>query len=309
MPYDNPLNRKIADRVRQINEKYIQHTLNSYDLKVADYTVGTARKNLVNESNINREKADLLDKEDDLYSDSGSETDKELEPNQYESNELEGGAYGSKGGFAKGTWRDTGFDNTMGAGKTHPQYHNNENKFEGGNFFSDFGKGFKKGFSSIVKPASAILGLLPIPQAQVASKVLGTASDIIGSAKKIRKPRKELLLKRVMDGGEKPNKTYIGLMSGGKRRGRPSKMKLQGGAENLARPFNMIDKAGITGSGKKRIVGGKHLVPVAQMPSSGMSGQGKLKSRSDLVKKIMNDRKVSMCQASKIVKDEKLWTK
>lgn len=91
-----------------------------------------------------------------------------------------------------------------------------------------------------------------------------------------------------------------------KKRGRPSKMS--GGAESLARPYNMVSDKGLTGNGKSdRIIGGRQkIVPVAQMQSSSMAGFGKMK-RCDVVKKIMKQRGVSMIEASKIVKNENLY--
>ena len=324
MPYNNSLNRDIAKQLREINERFINHTPNSYD--VAESKVGTANKRLVDETNIGQEEGHLKT--------------------------LEGGAYSARGGFAKGTFRDTGFGSVLGAGKymnNEVVYENNENNVHGGNFLSDFVSGVKKGFKSVVGPASAILGMVPLPQAQIASKALGIAGDLAGKgARKQRKPRAKkekanknkkvadkvkkeevLLLKRSMDVGS-PNKKHIGIMSKlenvildskpVKKRGRPNKMK--GGAESLAKPYNMVNANGITGSGKKRIIGGvkkvkrnvnesikdgHKLTPVAQMQSSGMSGQGKTEKRSDVVKRIMKERGVNMIKASQIVKAEKLY--
>ena len=44
----------------------------------------------------------------------------------------------------------------------------------GSGFFSDFARGFKKGFKSVVSPAVKIAGLIPTPQAQIASAVGST---------------------------------------------------------------------------------------------------------------------------------------
>lgn len=292
MPYDNPLNRKIADELRKINQAYINHTLNSYD--VAESTVGNADKKLVDSTNIFQKQNELENKE-----------------------HLEGSGYGARGGFATGTFRDTGFGSVEGAGKymnNEVEYENNENNMSGGNFFSDFGKGFKKGFTSVLKPASAILGMLPIPQAQIASKALGVASDLAGGKRRKSgvKKEKEMLLTRVMEGGQ-PSKMHIGELKKG--RGRPKKMK-GGGGEGLVQAYNMVRGDGTTGNGKpkSRIVGGHKLTPVANMHSSSMAGQGKKTgcgriSRAEIVKKIMKDRGVSMIEASSIVKKEGLYKK
>jgi len=67
-------------------------------------------------------------------------------------------------------------------------------------------------------------------------------------------------------------------LGAGKRRGRPSKMK------------------------------GGNLVPVANMRGSSMAGQGKPKNkRAEIVKKIMKEKKLSMIEASKYVKEHKLY--
>jgi hypothetical protein len=91
MPYDNPLNKKISDEMNKIYYKYINHTPMSYDF--AESNVGTSNKKLIDDSNIERETAELKNKE------------------------LIGGALGAVGGFAKGTIRDTGEGKTLGAGK------------------------------------------------------------------------------------------------------------------------------------------------------------------------------------------------
>lgn len=214
MPYNNALNRSIAEQLRKNDEAYIKHTANSYD--VAESQVGYAHTRNVDESNIHQIENDL----------------------QYKENHLEGGAYGARGGFATGTFRDTGYGSVEGGSKymnNEVQYENNENNQFGGGFFSDFGKGFKKGFSAVLKPASAILGLIPSPQAQIASGVLGMASDAVGGGQNINnikpsvKKEKELLLVRRLEGGE-PSKKNIGeIEKVVKKRGR--KPKTVGGAD------------------------------------------------------------------------------
>ena len=50
----------------------------------------------------------------------------------------------------------------------------------------------------------------------------------------------------------------------------------------------------------------------SELPSSTLSGLGKVKRvnpRAEIVKKIMHERGLSMCQASKVVKAENLWSK
>jgi hypothetical protein len=180
---------------------------------------------------------------------------------------------------------------------------------------------------------------LPAPNKELAGGALGSIGGFArgtirdtgegstkGAGKKKENPQKEvkeLLLKRVMDGGKKiakcsveggkktPKCTDVGTLNkevgeGKKKRGRPLKMI---GGTDLGEPHNMVKPNGTTGDGKpKRIVGGRNLTPVAQMKSSGMSGQGKEK-RSDIVKRIMKERGVSMIKASSIVKNENLFEK
>lgn len=270
MPYDNELNRKIAKQIKNLYLNQIESNKYSYDIAESD--VGYANKSLLNDENVYKVKNKLMD----------------MEQNLPENNELSGGALGSRGAFARGTFRDTGFERVEGAG-----------------FFDSVLSGIK----SVVKPASQILSLIPHPYAQTASTGLNVASNLLGNAKKQRKPRtkkvsQELLLKRQLEGG-KPNINDIGVLSKTKKtRGRPNKMK--GGAD-LGEPHNMIKPDGTTGNGKlKRKIGGQKIVPVAQMQSSGMSGQGK-QSRSELVKKIMKERNVNMIQASSIIKKEGLY--
>jgi hypothetical protein len=93
MPYDNQLNREIADQMRDILEMYIKNTANSYD--IADGNIGYANKQIINDDNKEQVSSKL----------------------QYEENNLVGGALGSIGGFARGTFRDTGEGRTLGAGK------------------------------------------------------------------------------------------------------------------------------------------------------------------------------------------------
>jgi len=112
-------------------------------------------------------------------------------------------------------------------------------------------------------------------------------------------------------------KSYVGL---GKRKACGSGMS---GGTILGNPDPHI------GSGMnpvERKVGGR-LVPTQLLPSSSMSGQGKaefserssfkpkkqasssLKSRAEVVKRVMKERGISMIEASKAVKAEGLWKK
>ena len=112
-------------------------------------------------------------------------------------------------------------------------------------------------------------------------------------------------------------KSYVGL---GKRKAVGSGMSGGGmsGGTILGNPDPHV------GSGMnpvERKVGGRQLVPTQLLPSSSMSGQGKaeskpkrqasssLKSRAEVVKRLMKERGISMIEASKTVKAEGLWKK
>jgi len=113
-------------------------------------------------------------------------------------------------------------------------------------------------------------------------------------------------------------KSYVGLgkrkaigsgMSGGSILGNPD--PAVGSGMNLALRAFPEGKNTV-----ERKVGGR-LVPTQLLPSSSMSGQGKpkrqasssLKSRAEVVRKIMKERGISMIEASKAVKAEGLWKK
>jgi hypothetical protein len=84
--------------------------------------------------------------------------------------------------------------------------------------------------------------------------------------------------------------------SGGKRRGRKSKMG------------SGYSAAGSTGAG---VSGGRSLVPVANMKASYMAGQGRSGGakgdRWTIVKKVMKDKGLKMIEASKYVKEHNLY--
>jgi hypothetical protein len=290
MPYDNKLNREIAERLKKINEKYIEHYPYSYD--VAESNLGFANKMRIDDRNINQVRNELEEREGNLPDDEDDDFE-QYELDLPREKELTGGSLASHGAFARGTFRDTGYGSVQGAG-----------------FFDDVFRGIK----SVVKPASQILSLIPHPYAQTASTGLNVASNLLGNAKapkapkaprkqRAKKEQQSLLLKRNLEGG-KPNKEDVGIFNNTlkAKRGRPNKMK---GGVDLGEAHNMIKPDGTTGNGKpKRQIGGQKIVPVAQMHSSTMSGLGK---RSDIVKKIMKERGVNMTTASSIVKSEGLY--
>ena len=52
---------------------------------------------------------------------------------------------------------------------------------KGSGFFSDFVKGFKKGFGAVISPAAKIASLIPIPEAQTAAKIFDVANKVVGN--------------------------------------------------------------------------------------------------------------------------------
>lgn len=263
MPYNNPLNRQIAHQLKNIDERHIHNTLNSYDVPYS--VVGNANKKYLDDINIGKERAMLEDK-------------------------LRGG-----NGFAHGTIRDTGYGSVLGAGGHRLVDGSQYNNWTGGSFWNDF----KKGFSSVIKPLAGVVGMLPIPGANLLSKGLDVVGNIAGGTK--RKPKaKGLLLSRKVVGGA--SVSDIGMLKKTTRR------TVGGGGDGLSRPFNMINKDGKTGGNKLNMR--QKVVPVAQMQSSSMAGQGKNKTkekRTDIVKRIMKQRGVNMITASSIVKKENLY--
>jgi len=298
MPYNNPLNRKISSEVRNILQKYIDHTPMSYD--VAEGMVGYANKKLLDDTNLKQEEVKLDQMDEKLPED----------------NELQGGAYGAVGGFARGTVRDTGEGRTLGAGyKVNKKKLNKEKELllkrelEGGKPIKPFVKALKRR-SKIANPLD-VIGVV----ANIASKVPIPVIAEVGDFIKKGTDGLNIVMGRE-DQAEGVNKTIDNVASSiglGRRKGRPSKMK--GGAEDLAEPHNMVRANGTTGDGKpKRQIGGRKLVPVANMQSSSMAGQGKKKKgndgkkkRADIVKDVMKKRGCSMIEASKIVKAENLY--
>ena len=154
---------------------------------------------------------------------------------------------------------------------------------EGGNWLSDFGKGFMSVVNPVLSIAKPILKTIPSPYTQTAAGIL----DAVGAGKK--------------------------------RRGRPSKKMLEGGA-TLGLPKSLVG-SGITDT-VERVIGGKRrgrptkmsagrkLIPVANLPASQMTAGAKPKrtnKRAELVKKIMKEQNLSMIKASSYVKDHKLY--
>lgn len=335
MPYDNKINRMIAEKLHQIYLKNIEHYEKEAEglgdnQRFARVVVGNAKKTYITPYNIVNEQAKIQDLEDGK-DDYDSEDEEILEPNQYKSQDTEaekkhkidaghekddinikrqggnkrvvGGALGGISGFSKGTVRDEGEEKQLGAGMS------------GGKPLRPFIKSIKRR-SKIANPLDILHKMTGIAQklnipvvSDVASKInKGTSilKELMPEKKKEEKEEKEedkkgkgkdkdLLLKRPKEGSGRHSKN-IGVL---KKRGRPSKM---GGAESLARPYNMVNKRDMTGNGIK---------PEQEMKGSTVSGmgKGKKKSRAEIVKEIMKTRGLSMTGASKYVKEHNLYKK
>ena len=166
---------------------------------------------------------------------------------------------------------------------------------EGNGFLGDMVSGIKKVAKPLGSVAKVGLSMVPLPQAQLASNILGALGagkknmegkgflgDVWKGVKSVAKPLGSVAkvgLSMVPLPQAQLASNLLGALGAGKKRGRPSKMK-----------------------------GGKLLVPVENMKSSSMAGQGKPKNnRSEIVKNIMKEKGMSMIGASKYVKEHNLY--
>lgn len=315
MPYDNEYNRSIAQKIRAIDRRYADK--HEYSQVVPD-----GYKSLVQTAN-----ASTRDGEDGVYGD--------------ENPSLVGGS-----GFAQGTFRDTGYSGVLGAKGSGVKYKKGE--MNGAGFWDDFKKGFNMVFEPAAKVIKAVAAPVA-PELSVGLTALGygkkgkkksdakmkggiVMGDQVGMPWDMFKEHAmggldlPIFRKNVKEGAYKLSgkgyddfKKKIGKMSVadikkfvglGKRKA--CGMGMSGGAV-LGNP----DPLSSSNESVERKVGGRttmlNLVPKQEMHSSSMSGQGKksssLKSRAEVVKKVMKERGVSMIEASKIVKAENLWKK
>ena len=106
MPYSNTYNRRIADDIDAINERY--STLYAYspiDGRGNEYSYGGSNAGVLFQMGSSSKR----DGEDNIYNNHNN-----LPPVYYYGNDSEGMQGGS--GFAEGTYRDTGFGEQLGAG-------------------------------------------------------------------------------------------------------------------------------------------------------------------------------------------------
>jgi len=261
-------------------------------------------------------------------------------------------------GFGAASQQDTGYDKTMGAigsgkmGKGAKVYKKETLKLdrdvkeggakrkrgrpskkmlEGGNWLSDFGKGFMSVVSPVLSIAKPILKTIPSPYTQAAGGVL----DAIGAGKKRGRPRK------VVEGG-----AVLGMpktKKGGAVLGLPKSLV---GGNMIGESVKRVVGGNMIGESVKRVVGGKKtnkneeggnwfshiadkftggkrgrpskmsagrkLTPVANMQASQMTAgakPNKVNKRAELVKKIMKEQNLSMIKASSYVKAHNLYKK
>jgi hypothetical protein len=274
MPYRNEYNQNIADEVHRINQSYIEHSrltgqgqpqpmeggfLGALAGMVIPSVISSLIGNGMEEPNVASFQTGDARQAGEGYS---------------------GGALGSEAGFAKGTHMDTGFERTVGAGKSGgvKKYRKRKPKMLEGMGDCGCEGGAEDG---------------PVSGAGMKST---NPSHIIGGG---RKQRAELVKKIMKEKGlsmieaskyVKQHNLYKGSgMSGGTELGLPDS---------------------IAGGG----MSGGALVPVANMKASYMAGQGRSgagkggrSKRAEIVKKIMKEKGLSMIEASKYVKQHNLY--
>lgn len=304
MPYDNKYNREIAKQYLDTNRKFVDHQEKNNEIfhmtamPFISHSSASKQGGAIRPQHLN---------DDVKYGVNQGVRAVFADASQYGSNNDDDEKYMNGGsGFAKGTHMDTGYDRTLGAGKSDLDLKGSKifkkaslklvksdleggkrrrgrpskKDLEGGNIFNDI----KDGFMSVIKPVASvaknILKVIPDPRFQMA----GQALDAFGAGKKTRgRPRK----------------------IGGTNLGLPSKV-LEGGKKTRGRPR----KVGGMGIDDNNLSGGRKLVPVANMKASYMAGQGQPKrtnKRAELVKKIMAEKKMSMIDASSYIKKNNMY--
>ena len=164
MPYDNPYNRRIANEVGSINNRFAQlyayspvdgRSNMSMGHNVGGYNVGGSTAGVL----FQMGNASKRDGEDNLYND-----EFQLPPVYYygvDSEAMEGG-----NGFAEGTYRDRGDGHSMGASASG-SYKKDDmmgmgmsggESFEGGNLWTDIYDGFSDLGDDIGKATSYVFG-------------------------------------------------------------------------------------------------------------------------------------------------------
>jgi hypothetical protein len=278
MPYDNDYNARIAQELGRSNKRFADfHAFDNIVSRGGAMGSGYGHFQLGNAS-----KQDGLD---------GMYNNDLVLPKAYYG--LEGGS-----GFAEGSFRDTGYDRVMGAGKGMKEY---DKTCEGMGMIS---QSEKKALKSVLAKHG---GAMPLAKEKVARRIGGRKK---GGA----------FLDSLADWGKKQLKeqgdnTYAkaGLqgiqdlgygMCGGTLLGSPDRPKEIMGYGKMDEEIKKAVAKKLKGKGKSK------LVVKSEMPASSMSGFGKgdgRKKRAEIVKKVMAEKGLKMIEASKYVKQHGLY--
>lgn len=305
MPYDNEYNRQIANDIMNLNQKYINHgkltgqgmsggflgTLAGMVLPSVISGISSLLGKGMESATFQMGDARQADKAPD-------ERGEVVEGDGYS-----GGALGATAGFAKGTHMDTGFERTIGAGRS------------GG--VRKYKKRKPKTIEPVVIMETDMVGKGDCgcgggPVSGAGMKITDT-KHIVGSGKK---QRAELVKKIMKEKGlsmieaskyVKQHNLYKGSgMSGGTELGLPDSLA---GSGKIPKGYHRMPDGTIM-KDSEHMEGGA-LVPVANMKASYMAGQGRSgggrSKRAEIVKKIMKEKGLSMIEASKYVKQHNLY--
>ena len=369
MPYDNPYNRRIANELGSINERFA--TLYAYSPVDgrAGYAEGGSNAGVL----FQTASASKRDGEDNIYNNNYT-GDMKLPEVYYWGQDSEGMRGGN--GFAEGSFRDTGEGHQMGASAVG--HFDKGAGMSGGNLWTDIYHGFEDLGSDIGSAVDYVIGSgkPDAEKARMLGRLLAHAmkgkgmmvggswwsslkdgiSDVVGFLPELAihaiagaKPKKakkmkggDLALAEITPptgGAILGNPDPYPVQGDSNRvagRGRPKKMK--GGAilgtngDLLAMPSVALPNGvpaqeqlrGSYGGGAKpsaveakvmkavakKLKGGKNLSGMtdkrAEMEAPKVGGDGR-KKRAEIVKKIMKEKGLKMIEASKYVKEHKLY--
>ena len=250
MPYDNPYNRRIANEIHGINERYA--TLYAYspvDGRDSGYAEGGSNAGVL----FQMGNASKRDGENNMYNE-----DLHLPPQYFYGNSAESMMGGN--GFAEGTFRDTGIGHQMGASPVGT--YEKGMGMSGGNLWSDIYHGFEDMGSDIGKATDYVFGSGKPEHFRVLGRMIGHkmkgmgmsggswwdslkegVSDVVGFLP-------ELAIHAV--GGEAPAVKEVG----GAILGNPDPYPVKGDSQRIAGRGRGRPK----GSGKKMKGGAKEMV-------------------------------------------------
>jgi hypothetical protein len=322
MPYDNEYNRKIKSDYQDINKRFIEHQklyneLFHHSPMVSGlankrYEGGAIPKELNSDVDLGINQGSRIVYGDaSQYGSNFGEKDARNEKEKYVENlDVEHPA-GGKAGYARGTFRDTGFERTIGAGKEKGVKVYKKKPLKLSKFIEGdvLGSGKKRGRPSKMKE--------DITKIMVGGTELGLPQKFIkkGGAKPKCKICKRVKCKCEQSGQNLEGAGFFDdLWKGIKKVAKPIASVAKTGLSLLPIPQAQMAASALDalGAGKKRgrpskMKGGK-LIPVENMKSSSMAGQGKPKNkRIEIVKNIMKEKGLSMIEASKYVKANNLY--